>query len=157
MANPTTIEFGLPDARSYWNERLLPSYAAFLKHTTRDNAIKAASATWHLYEWLHKEVPSVDKDKFRQDLISRCLELGWLRDLTDGSKHRTLNTSDVQVVGLGGSEVKGEAVPGLPWQAEVILSCGLTIMLKDGTELDFASALRTAIEFWKREFASYLL
>jgi hypothetical protein len=80
-----------------------------------------------------------------------------LRDLTDGSKHRTLNRSDVQVVCLGGSEVKGEALPGLPWQAEVILSCGLTIMLKDGTELDFVSALRTAIEFWKREFAFYLL
>jgi hypothetical protein len=156
------VDFGYVSAREFWQEVGLPAINRFLLEGNRGNAIEASSQAWHIHEWVwHESHPgedtryNTDYRTFQNDLIVRCPELAWVRDIADAGKHRGLGrpaalrrvdkTSSI-LLGRDGSMLLGR-------DGEVLLSRPeLTIEMSDGSIHAVAVALRAVAAFWDKWF-----
>lgn len=134
------IDFGLSSARDFWENVVLPTVDEFEQYPCPRTAIVAAAMAWHVHEWMwHENHPgtetkgSQDYKTFVDGLVNGCQELGWLRDVGDGGKHRGLGRKTVKV-----QQAKPRA--NAP---------SLTIALEDGTTHDFGDVLKRTIDYWR--------
>jgi hypothetical protein len=125
--------------------------ARFFKEPSPLTAIQAAWPTWHVHEWVwHEKQKSLGSLlAFRQLLLKDCPELGWVRDVTDASKHCGLENPHMNVGKAAGTgrTVKGEI-------SDVFGSRSIThsdplLLTVDGRDSEFAAVLRTAIGYWE--------
>jgi hypothetical protein len=137
------IDFGFTSTREFWTEVAEAAYDRFANDPTRGNAILACLAS-PLPDWLwHEQHPGQDTrsskgyDQFRQQLLSDCPELAWVRDVADGGKHRGLGRSGVQV---------REAAKTWPGNTQP-----LKIILEDRSEHDIADVLSRVVEYFRKK------
>jgi len=136
------VDFGFTSATEFWDEVVLRAHSRFLGHQSRQHAIEAAWAAWHLHEWIWNDMypggkaSGADYTAFRDGLLAACPELAWMRDVTDAAKHRT-----------GTGKLKG-AVSGAPGMEHAHVGTPLRIHV-DGEDCDFADALERVIDWWR--------
>src|SRR5262249_16501487 len=119
------------------------------------SAFQAAQAVWHLHDWVwHQRNRGQDTrgnpafDTWRNGLLAACPELGWLRDITDASKHPGLGRGGVGIASAErqllsrGSDGSGSVQMPLPVY---------NVKLADDTWKDVNALLQTAIDYWCRE------
>jgi len=153
----TYIDFGWDSVEKAWGQWVVPNVQAFRSTPSASSVANAALPLWHLHDWVWHEQYSGQNsrgakfDAYRDDLLTRCPSLGWLRDIADASKHRGLGRQP---------EVKGAEphyVGGFNNIQLKIHSLGtLTyfIVLNDKSIHDMNDVLRAAVEFWLNELKS---
>lgn len=86
------VDFGIPDARTFFNLVVLPNVQQFEAAPSVQTALNAAWALWHMCEWYwHDLHPDERLADFRQRVCGICPELQQLRDITDAAKHREVS------------------------------------------------------------------
>ena len=147
-ASVTAVDFGFASANDFWSEVVLRAHSRFLGHESRQHAIEAAWAAWHLHEWLWQEMhpgakaSGSDYNEFRDGLLDACPELACMRDVVDASKHRGLSRGAGAIETA--EETKQGSVPGHVLRVHV-----------EGTEQGFEDLLERVIDWWKtRHFPS---
>jgi hypothetical protein len=107
----TKIDFGPKSACDYLGLHVAPINERFLRVSNQENAINLAKALWDTAGWLWSDRhPGVDRRKlqaetkaFDEDLISRCPDLRFIRDLAEAAKHGgELSRPTVTVTGISG-------------------------------------------------------
>ena len=165
------IDFGYLTAKEYFTEIVVPSHERFRENQKRNAAIEAALPAWHVHEWVWYEGNPVintqsnkDYSMFRDQLINRCEELAWVRDIADAGKHRYLGRSaDVQGMHLrpptrGGLKMAGGGVlratdrDGRHGYLLATSPGGLEIELADGSTRLVSTALTAVVKFWRSYF-----
>ena len=148
----TYIDIDLNSVEAYWNGPVSQNVRAFESEPSSTTLFNAATSVWHLHDWVwHDRNPgedtrhSRDFEAYRNQLISACPELGWLRDIADASKHRGLGRkTDIQ-----GAEPRKEGTPIgllLALTREVLR---FYLVLNDDTKQDAHAVVRTAVEHWR--------
>jgi hypothetical protein len=175
MASVTKIDFGPRSARDYFGLHVMPANSRFLKISNQENAIAVAKSLWDTTGWLWSDRnPGVDRrdqpavaSAFDEDLVNRCPDLQYMRDLADATKHGgELGRSSVVVNGVSGCGspggtlstsnqfgMMGERASG-PFGGMAVQStpeCTLQIDLKDGGSRDMKEALATVFKFLQAE------
>ncbi|MCC8936880.1 hypothetical protein H8A99_10375 [Bradyrhizobium sp. Arg68] len=152
----TYIDINLNSIEAYWSELIVPSAKAFYSEPSPRSLFHVAGSLWHLHDWVwHDRNPGQNSrgpifDTFRNNLLQQCPELGWLRDLTDASKHR----------GLGRlPEVQGAEPQWILSALSVHLgSLGhelkFFIVLNDGSRQYADEVVHKAIEFWRADLSA---
>lgn len=153
----TYLDIGLNSVSECWSNLVVENIQAFTRDPSSRTVFNAAFAIWHLHDWVwHERNPSQDSSgiafaKFREDIITQCPELAWLRDIADAAKHRGIGRK----AGIEGmrAEVIGAGFGSAPFGAAPIAGTYTTyeIVLNDGTHAVFSGVLRTAIDFWISE------
>ena len=168
MSNRTVtyVDFELDTPAAYWADLVVPNLREYKAAPSRRLAMQAATYSWHLHEWVwHEQHPGEDTRggdyiTFRNDLVARCPELGWLRDVTDASKHRGLNRQPEV------AEAKPQFFPAVAGSSGGGLGLGLglglgggrpptpehwkfVLMMSDGSTRDMDNVLRAAARFWE--------
>ena len=134
----THVDFGFTSATEFWHEVVLRARSRFLGHESRQHAVEAASAAWHLHEWVWHDkqlggrASGADYVAFRDGLLNACPELAWMRDVADARKHQ----------GLGRAEVKNDP------RGAGRIAASLRIGVEDKNH-DFADALNRVIGWWR--------
>lgn len=134
----THVDFGFTSATEFWHEVVLRARSRFLGHESRQHAVEAASAAWHLHEWVWHDkhlggrASGADYMAFRDGLLNACPELAWMRDVADAGKHQR----------LGRPEIKND--PGGSGR----IAASLRIGVEDKNH-DFADALNRVIGWWR--------
>src|SRR5205085_3430779 len=118
------IELGVPSARAFWENIVLPNYEQLNKDPCPASVFNAAQAAWHMKDWIWHDQHRGEETRnnkehvaFEAKLFDDCPELAWIRDVADGSKHCGLTRDSVTVRELGNA-----------WPR--------AITLDDGTKLD---------------------
>ncbi len=84
-----------------------------------------------------------------------CVALAWIRDIADATKHRALNRASVQVAKFEQhtkfvGSFNTYAFNTMPFN-EGYQETLLVLDLDDGTKVNFADALSSAIVYWNDE------
>lgn len=147
----TYVDLDLNSVTEFWDTLVCPAVQTFSAAPSSFTAFIAAQEVWHLHDWLwHQQRPGVPSEgtawvAYRNELIANCPELGWLRDVTDASKHRGLSRQPEII----------EAKPHMRGGTLMTLGAGrgphmvFTLVLADGSHLDLAEVLRVAIDYWR--------
>jgi hypothetical protein len=90
--NYTLVDIGIASPYDFFFEVVWPNYQELARNPSPASAVNAAWPFWHLHEWYFWEQnPSAgEKDRRRyvdQELLQRCPELAWLRDIAEAGKH----------------------------------------------------------------------
>ena len=146
----TYVDLTFNSAAAYWDGLVLPNVADYRSTGVPRFALQAATYTWHLHDWVwHEQNPGVNSrgpqyTQFQSGLLSACPELGWLRDMTDASKH----------CGLGRVPEVAEAKARVVHYASLPLVLNnypveeLILIMSDGSEKIFNDVLTTALDYW---------
>jgi len=109
-------------------------------------------------EWLrYEKQPPQTLDEFRANVLKKCPELAWLRDVAEAGKHRGLNRTSVTVKRVLPSWVKilgtfgTFAIGTMPYGGRVVTG-PLSIELDDGTTHNFSDVLSRVIDFWRNNY-----
>lgn len=158
----TYIDIGLNSIAEYWSSIIVPSTQEYLLRPSPRTAFQTASGVWHLHDWVWHErnrgtnSRGADFENFRFHLISKCPDLGWLRDVADAGKHR----------GLGRvPEIAGAGPRFITLGSRLALALGTgarrkeiySLVLSDGSIVDFEAVMRAAVEFWLMDLADHAL
>jgi hypothetical protein len=89
------INFGPTSARGYFDLHVVPAYSRFQSISNLENAIDLAKGLWETAGWLWSDrYPGVNRrdqpaaaSAFDADLLRRCPDLEFFRDLADTAKH----------------------------------------------------------------------
>ena len=158
----TYVDIGLNSVGEYWNALVMTGVKAFISGPTPSSVFHAAHSVWHLHDWVwHDRNPGQNSGgqrftDYRNDLLTACPELGWLRDIADAGKHR----------GMGRlPEVKGAEprMTGQPMPRSIVISrhsmtsggfvgdqkLGYFLVLNDGTIHNVEEVLKLATEYWR--------
>ena len=90
------IDFGLNSVDDYWGEVVMPGVKDFRASPSPRTVFNAALGVWQLHDWVwHERNPGQNSrgaafNRYREDLLTACPQLGWLRDVADAGKHRGL-------------------------------------------------------------------
>jgi hypothetical protein len=115
-----------------------------------------ATGLWHFHDWVwHDQNPGQNSggaafDEFRRQVLKDCPELGWLRDVTDATKHRGLGRLP-EVAGAApewattGGRLRLRLGIG-PWRRLVFW-----LVLADGSKFDFLTAMRAGATYWQSQ------
>lgn len=150
----TYIDMGLNSVAEYWDELIVPSVKKFQTKPSPRALFHAASAVWHLHDWVwHDQNRGQDSHSpafksYRADFLADCPALGWLRDIADAGKHRGLGRQQIDVKEANLQIVLNVAL----YVAAMIPSQdlkGFFLVLNDGSKQDADQVLRTAVEFWR--------
>ena len=151
----THVDFRFTSAAEFWNEVVLRAHSRFLGHQSRQHAIEAAWAAWHLHEWIwHDMRPSrkasgADYTTFRDGLLAACPQLSWMRDVADAAKHRGLGRRSAEPPALAGIGRQEGEVPSRPFGMEPA-NIGTPLRIHvTGTDHDFVDALERVIGWWR--------
>jgi hypothetical protein len=152
----TYIDIRLNSIEEYWDNLVVPNVKEFRTSPSSRSLFNAAGSMWHLHDWVwHDRNPGQDSrgasfDTYRNDLLNRCPELGWLRDIADAAKHRGLGRlprvqeAEPQVIS---GVYRGLLALGTDEYLEFFL------VLNDGSKHAMRTVLNTAVEFWRTELA----
>jgi hypothetical protein len=159
--NVQYIDIGFTTAEQYWREVAWPAYERFKSAPTRQAAIEASMPAWHVHEWIwHEKNPGENThgnqefQKFKNDILNDCPQLGWIRDVADASKHRGLGRP-LEVQKLSSRRRFSGAIGGAPIGALPIGGNGssrLTIVLNDGTTYDLSDVLSCVVSYWQEKW-----
>lgn len=149
----TYIDLGLHSVGDYWTEMVIPSVKEFHANPSRLTAFQAAHSLWHLHDWeWHQRNPGQNSsgpafDTYRSNLLASCPELGWLRDIADGGKHRGLGRT---------ATVLSAADDWMPLGNMTVGGTGgfkgiVTLEMRDGSKQDVGAALVKVVGFWQKE------
>jgi hypothetical protein len=156
------IDFGYESAEQFWAELVLPAYERFQSTPNRQSAIEASVPAWHVHGWIwhqqHRGETTENNQefqKFRTEMIEKCCELAWVRDVANASKHRGLTRPKkvqrverkVRVVG----PLNTYALNTMPLNSMSSIA-SLNIVLNEGTTHGFAEALSHVINYWRDNF-----
>src|SRR5579871_4915421 len=92
----TYTDFGINSVDEYWSKLVVPHVQAFRNAPSASSFFPAALSVWHLHDWVwHERNPGQNSRspafyRYRDDLITTCPQLAWLRDIADAGKHRGL-------------------------------------------------------------------
>jgi hypothetical protein len=149
------VDFGFTSATEFWDEIVIRAHTRFLGHESRQHAVEAAWAIWHLHEWLwHDKHPGgrtsgADYMAFRDGLLNSCPELAWMRDITDAGKHRELGRGGRETTAAARKRSEKGEVPYRPSSAEQGHTGAPLCIHVDGDDHDFADALERVIGWWR--------
>ena len=153
------LSFGCSTAHDFWLEVCVPSHIAFFARQSRATAIQAAWPTWHVHEWLwHKQNPGKPASgkafkSFQNSFIAKCPELGWLRDVTDASKHCGLGRK-TQVSKVTGFGVQTTGTVTDPLGSYTQTRTDPLVLVVDGIDRQFPDVLRAAIKHLQNTYFS---
>jgi hypothetical protein len=163
MLQTRYVEFGLPDAKSFFERIALPNVQAFEREGTIQSGLNAAWALWHLHDWrwhdLHPNTTQKPAPAFRQFLFQACPELEWLEVITNAAKHRGLNQpravevkSVPECVGRGGVGGYGCDSGGYGRGALAYGSGApqLRVFLDNGSARWLGEIIQSAKHYWTR-------
>jgi hypothetical protein len=145
----TYIDIKLNSVEEYWSELVVPNVREFRREPSPPSLFNAALAIWHLHDWVwHDRNPGQDSrgaafNTYRNDLLTACPELGWLRDIADAGKHRGLGRLP-EVKGAEPREIHGVLTPMIPLTQTIK---GHFFVLNDGTIQRVDTVLNAAIQF----------
>ncbi len=146
-------------------EKLMDEYCDFDKnHLNARFAMNCAITSWHLTDWTFQEFYKKDNRfqdsieiinkkerrisglvKYQQSLITVCPELKFMRSITNGTKHCISNKKkNIE----GTITYIGDYHP-YQFSRHDFDVARFTIMLKDGTAVDFEECLLKTIDFWE--------
>jgi hypothetical protein len=148
----TAVDFGFTSARQFWDEVVVRAHSRFLGHPSRQHAIEAAWAAWHVHDWVwrdrHAGTKPADKyTAFRDGLLNACPELAWMRDVADAGKHRGLGSAKTSTVART-RRYEGE-VSFRPFGVDPAHAGASLRIRANGKDHNFADALEQAIDWWK--------
>ena len=104
----------------------------------------AAIVAWSMCDWVKIELgPQVQHDQIKE----RCPELGYLQELANAFKHRTLKSP--KAVTLTAAVKTGSFSRGFSRGFDI---ARLELVLEDGTKLWFEDVIQEALEFWEHFF-----
>jgi hypothetical protein len=148
------LNFACSSASVFWLDVCVPSHSAFFARPSRLTAIQAAWPTWHVHEWLwHENHPGKNVDlKFRNKLITDCPQLGWLRDVTDASKHCGLGRTDITVDRVSGTGLKTTGEISDPLGSRLHTQSDPLQLIVDGGSHNFDDVLRAAIRYLQTHY-----
>jgi hypothetical protein len=149
----TYIDFGLNSVEEAWGQWVVPNVQAYRRAPSASSVANAAIPLWHLHDWVwHEQYPGQNSrgakfDAYRDDLLKRCPQLGWLRDVADASKHRGLGRQ-TEVKGAEPHHVLSAlyAATGVPFSELTFF-----LVLNDGSIQNMNAVLRNAVDFWLDE------
>lgn len=148
----TYIDMNLNSVAEYWAELVVPALNDYRASPSARFAFQASHSVWHLHDWVwHERNPGENSHgsgwkAYRSDLVQRCPELGWLRDVADAGKHRGLGRLP-EVVGAKPGLV-GARIGNLPLRGN---RKAFFLVLNDGSRVDLHHILRAAVRFWLNE------
>jgi hypothetical protein len=149
----TYIDFGWNSVEEAWGQWVVPNVQAYRRAPSASSVANAALPLWHLHDWVwHEQYPGQNSrgskfDAYRDDLLTRCPQLGWLRDVADASKHRGLGRQ-TEVKGAEPQHVLSAlyAATGIPFSELTFF-----LVLNDGSIQNMNAVLRNAVDFWLNE------
>lgn len=136
---------------------MIPACDRFRADATIENAITAATFGWHISDWLfHEQNAFAEVSALKEDAANRCPELGLLRDVCNGTKHRKFDRGAPAVTGISIPPIFAKAfvalIEGLPhFQGRLVGYGPLTIHLNGGTRT-FEDVLSAAINWWRANY-----
>lgn len=159
---------------------------ASAKHTdVVDHGVNCAWTAWHITDWVwkvkfeqdavarkslesgHTNLPSGDRDRFKECLARECTGLALCRDIANGIKHFLLDpkpkasrsgakgvSTETRIVPetfvLGRSSLGDGAVLGGPGIVKGATTYRLRILDDSGTQWDAVEVFSTVVAFWMR-------
>ena len=132
--------------RDHFDFRAGPTYSAFLRLKSRENAIAAVVAFWEMRDHLRGRKA---KKEFDRALFESCPEFKLIRDIAEASKHAELGRPDVTVSGISGTgSPGGEGTLFSPLGSlQTVPPCTLQIDLNDGTGCRMEDVLAIVARF----------
>lgn len=157
------VDIGISDARSFWKLVVIPTMEEFRTRPSIHIAIALVSSLWHLHEWRwYDQHPEEDIGKsnkaeaYRDKLIEECPALGWLKDLTNISKHRALSRGKLKVKRQ--LEISGRhGAGGYGLNVPMVVGSGkreLRVYLGDGSAPWLDDVVEQAFAYWSDHFQS---
>lgn len=112
--------------------------------------------SWHLVDWVYEEYSTVatsfpKRDDYKCHVKSQCVALSYMQDITNGTKHRTIN--QYAPVVKKAEEHQGAFSNAFGKAFDV--SC-LQLTLTDGTFVYFDEEVRKATDYWNTYFTDTL-
>jgi hypothetical protein len=152
MTNRTVkyVDIGLASPGAYWAQQVVPNVVDYRTTGEPRFALQAARDLWHVAEWVwHSQNPGVDTSTpafgvWRNAQVQACPQLAYLHDIADASKH----------CGLGRTPMVMEARPRIVRYGSLPLLLSshpvleLILVMTDGSEVIFDSAIQAATEHW---------
>lgn len=136
------LSFGIKNAQDLFS-KLVTDYQSFAQDRTASGAaINFAITAYHLYEWTLKEIDGQAKLDLETKRKSVQLEFQIIRDIANGSKHKTL-TYDPKLKNTDSHD--GAFSDDFSDEFDV---SGLLVELNDGREFYFHSIADKIYEFW---------
>lgn len=152
--------FGIQTAQDFVDHLVLPDLEAFRKRSLDPGAaIRVAVSLAHLVEWVFEERSSLDLSRIgvvatparpedlRAEIEKKCLELRWLRDVSNGSKHCTITKYPPEVTGSAVAEWGQLNWGEFPADRPVF-----AISLKQGEYKNYENVVEAAASFWGQLF-----
>lgn len=153
-----TNSFEIENSQGFF-EKLRAEYDDFDKqHLNPRFAINAAITSWHLSDWTYQEFFKTDSryqdsrengknisglSKYQEFLKTECLELEYMRTITNGSKHCRVNRANRTEISEGDFDPYDFDRHDYDVPRFVIINDAIN------EEIDFEELLIKTIEFWK--------
>jgi len=124
--------------------------------TSTSKAVFAAMLGWSLCDWVYNEFPVVSskhpkKKDFQAFVKSQCAAMGYLQDIANGTKHRSITMYTPIVV----SADKHGGAFSSDFSREFDVS-RLKMTLVDGTTIFFDNEASIARDYWRQYFSTNL-
>ena len=137
---------------------LISAFEKFKKDEPETSeALKLASETWHLTDWVFKEFLDIhlfsDLGKFRNDLFQHCPTLKIMHDIANASKHSEVSRPKANIKST--NRHQGDFAIS-DFSSDDFDVTRLEIHLDNGTVLNFEKELKKTLDFWKSYFSHKL-
>ena len=151
--------FGIVNSRGFYN-KLLEEYQDFDKYYPSARfAMNCAVTSWHMTDWVFEQCYKTDSrfqfDKravqqnglarFQEFMISKCDELKYMRDISNGAKHCILEKAKV----VNGIVMYEGDFSFIDYNRKDYAVDEFVIQLKDGSIVYFEEGLEKIINFWE--------
>jgi hypothetical protein len=150
------IDLGIASAFDFFREVAWPNHVAFSRRPSSIAALNAAWAYWHLHEWhfwdhhpstLSRKEADALVQECREHIVRDCPELGWLRDMTDASKHRRLRRR-VRVRSISTRTIGGPLGTAPIGTRPISATLAKIVVDADGVTHDLETVLEAASLYW---------
>lgn len=146
-----TRSFGL-DAKTALRE-LANSHALYKEDAfNRELARTCAGYAWRPCDLLFREIGKTSKFKnvaeFRKYSIENCVEISYMRDICNESKHGVIGTRKGSKSTIKQAEFRNGDFAREDFDRNDFSVPALVVSLSDGREIDFEDALDIVVKYW---------
>jgi hypothetical protein len=140
--------FSIKTPKDYLDKLVRFSYDNYRIDAASDyKGLSCAMFTWHLKDWLWElersklvEGKSKAKNKWERTLRDRCLELKFVEELVDGTKHVRSNTRNTISGAVEGGYFRG--LLGLGTSSELVVHT-------NNEKIELVVILKKCLDFWE--------